>query len=361
LIRSFTRKMLSSAAGAVDRVATAAVTAHASRSGRVRERPHAERVRFLERLDARFRDAPLSQFFAEPRAIEPGARWVRKLGKSGSVTDISWSSEYQPLDPEISERYLGARENALAVGRCYVRGTGRPAMILIHGYMAGPFAFEARIWPISRFDRAGFDVVLFTLPFHGLRARAGRGAVPEFPGDPRITVEGFRQAMFDLQNLVDWLLRSGHPRVGVLGMSLGGYTAGLLATVEPRLDFVVPVIPLSSLADFAREQGGFSPLPEEAAAEHALLESIYRRVSPISRPSLVAPERCLVVAAKADRVTPAAHARRLAVHLRAPLHAFYGGHLLQLGRGEAFDRVIELVCEGGSDAERERASTSTRD
>jgi hypothetical protein len=49
------------------------------------------------------------------------------------------------------------------------------------------------------------------------------------------------------------------------------------------------------------------------------------------------------------------------VHLRAPLHAFYGGHLLQLGRGEAFDRVIELVCEGGSDAERERASTSTRD
>jgi dipeptidyl aminopeptidase/acylaminoacyl peptidase len=126
-------------------------------------------------------------------------------------------------------------------------------------------------------------------------------------------------------------------------MSLGGYTAALLATVEPRLDFVVPVIPLSSLGDFAREQGSLSPVPEEAAAQHALLESIYRRVSPVARPALVPPERCLVLAAKADRVTPAAHARRLSVHLRAPLQSFYGSHLLQLGRAEAFERVLELM------------------
>ena len=68
-------------------------------------------------------------------------------------------------------------------------------------------------------------------------------------------------------------------------------------------------------------------------------------MSPLSRPSLVPPERCLVVAAKADRVTPAAHARRLSVHLRAPLQSFYGGHLLQLGRAEAFERVIELMSK----------------
>jgi dienelactone hydrolase len=187
-------------------------------------------------------------------------------------------------------------------------------------------------------------VVLFTLPFHGLRARLGQGAVPEFPGpDPRVNVEGFRQAMFDLQSLIDWLLQRGHARVGAVGMSLGGYMAALLASVEPRLDFVVPVIPLSSLADFAREQGSLSSVPEEAALQHTLLESIYRRVSPVARPACVPAERCLVLAAKADRVTPAAHARRLSVHLRAPLHSFYGGHLLQLGRAEAFERLFELI------------------
>ena len=343
MIRIFTRKVLGSAAAAFDVMATAAVTAHAARLG-PRERPPEERLRVLRRLEARFRDAPLDGFFATASRIAPGQRRVRALPSVGYVEDLSWHSEYLPLDEEVRDRYLSVRENSVAVARSFVRGSGRPAVILIHGYMAGPFAFEERIWPITAFDRAGFDVVLFTLPFHGLRARLGSSRVPEFPGpDPRVNVEGFRQAMFDLQSLVGYLLGRGHARVGVVGMSLGGYTSALLASVEPRLDFVVPVIPLSSLSDFAREQGSLSPLPEEAAEQHALLESIYRRVSPVSRPALVPGERCLVIAAKADRVTPAAHARRLAVHLRAPLRSFYGGHLLQLGRGEAFGAVYDLI------------------
>jgi pimeloyl-ACP methyl ester carboxylesterase len=341
--------MLGSAAAAVDLMATAAVTAHAQRTGQRRERPHSERVRLLERLDARFREAPLDGFFAEPREIFPGERHVRNWGRDGSVTDLSWQSGFTPVDPEVVERYTSSRENSVAVARQLRRTAPRPAVVLIHGYMAGSFLVEERIWPIARLDRAGFDVVLFTLPFHGSRVRAGRGAVPEFPGeDPRLNVEGFRQAVFDLRNLTHFLLGRGHPRVGVIGMSLGGYLAALSASLEPRLDFVVPVIPLSSLADFAREQGSLSPIADEAAAQHALLESIYRRVSPVARPALVAPERCLVVAAKADRVTPAAHARRLSVHLRAPLQSFYGGHLLQLGRAEAFERVIELMTETDS-------------
>jgi hypothetical protein len=90
--------------------------------------------------------------------------------------------------------------------------------------------------------------------------------------------------------------------------------------------------------------GWLSPLHDEATGQHSLLDSIYRRVSPVVRPSLVRPERCLVIAAKADRVTPVAHARRLSSHLRAPLLAFYGGHLLQLGRAEPFERVVELIA-----------------
>lgn len=344
MIRLLTRRVLGSAAAAVDLVATAAVTAHASRTGQTRERPHTETLRLLERLDARFRDDTLDGFFDAPPAISPGERRVRALAGDGHVHDLSWTSSFAPRDAEVASRYLSSRENALAVARRFAGRARRPAVILVHGYMAGSFAFEERIWPIARLERAGFDVVLFTLPFHGLRARLGLGAVPEFPGrDPRVNVEGFRQAVFDLQCLVDFLLRDGHPRVGAIGMSLGGYTASLLASIESRLDFLVPVIPLSSLADFAREQGSLSPLPDVQDAQHRLLESIYRRVSPVARPARVPPERCLVIAAKADRVTPAAHARRLATHLRAPLHSFYGGHLLQLGRAEAFERVIDLM------------------
>jgi pimeloyl-ACP methyl ester carboxylesterase len=344
MIRSLTRKMLGSAAAAVDVMATAVVTAHAARTGQAHRRPHSDRLVALERFEARFRDASLDGFFSPPARIVPGQRAVRKLPRGGEVLDLSWDSGFAAVDGEVAQRYAGARENSMAVARYFRSREPRPVAILVHGYMAGAFTLEERIWPMAGLSRAGFDLVLFTLPFHALRARAGFGTVPEFPGsDPRVNVEGFRQAVFDLQNLIGWLLEQGHPRVGVIGMSLGGYTSALLATADPRLDFLVPVIPLSSLADFAREQGSLSAVPDEAAAEHALLTSIYRRVDPVARPALVPPERCLVIAAKADRVTPAAHARRLATHLRAPLHSFYGGHLLQLGRAEAFERAIELI------------------
>ena len=111
-------------------------------------------------------------------------------------------------------------------------------------------------------------------------------------------------------------------------MSLGGYAAALAATLDAKLDFVVPIIPLASLADFAFEQGSLSESPELRAREHDLLERVYRVASPLARPSLVPPERVLVLGGKADRITPLSHAKRLARHFGVPLTTWHGGHLL---------------------------------
>lgn len=51
-----------------------------------------------------------------------------------------------------------------------------------------------------------------------------------------------------------------------MGMSLGGYSTSLLATVEPRLAFAVPIIPLASVADFALEQGQLGAAPARCSS-----------------------------------------------------------------------------------------------
>jgi pimeloyl-ACP methyl ester carboxylesterase len=250
--------------------------------------------------------------------------------------------------PEIREEYLGTLQNQFAYARLFESHTPRPVAILVHGYLMGRLAVDERIWPIGRFDELGLDSALVVLPFHGRRADPNRTSRPEFPGrDPRIANEGFRQVIGEIRALAAWLRRRGHPAVGVIGMSLGGYAAALAATVEAELDFVVPIIPLASLADFAFEQGSLSESPELRAREHALLERVYGLASPLARTPLVAPERLLVLGGKADRITPLSHARRLAHHLRAPLATWHGGHLLQLGRNDAFDRIAELVRRVG--------------
>jgi pimeloyl-ACP methyl ester carboxylesterase len=201
---------------------------------------------------------------------------------------------------------------------------------------------------LDKLDEHGVDCAILVLPFHARRSDPRRTGRPEFPGrDPRMANEGFRQAVTDLRELGRYLRERGHRAVGVMGMSLGGYTAALAATVEREIDFLVPIVPLASLADFAREQGDLPEAPETRAIEHALLEEAHRIVSPVHRTPLVSGDRTLVLGAKADRITPLWHARRLATHFRAPLTTLPGSHLLQLGRTAGFERVFELLRQIG--------------
>src|SRR5262249_33175494 len=118
----------------------------------------------------------------------------------------------------------------------------------------------------------------------------------------------------------------GAPAVGMMGMSLGGYTTALLATLDARLSFAIPIIPLASLAAVARQNGRFVGSDAEQKLQFEAVERVYRVVSPLSRPPRVDKDRVLVVAAAGDRVTPIEHARLLAAHFQAPLSIFPGGH-----------------------------------
>lgn len=305
---------------------------------------HEARVRTLRAILERYEALGGDDFFPEPRRIEPALRERTPVSGGLLRTDLFWPSVRPPFLPELHEQYLRTRENHHAVGRLLSRGAPRPVAILVHGYMMGRLGLEERIWPVAELDALGLDSAFLVLPFHAARADPRRAGRPEFPGrEPRLANEGFRQAVTELRELAAWLRRRGHPAVGVMGMSLGAYTAALTATVEAKLDFVVPMIPLASLPDLAFEQGDLPEAPEPRALEYGLLESAHRCVSPLHRAPLVSSERVLVVGAKADRITPLSHARRLANHFQAPLATFGGSHLLHFGRGVALQRVGELL------------------
>jgi pimeloyl-ACP methyl ester carboxylesterase len=308
---------------------------------------HEARVRALGAIIERYAGLDLNGFFPEPRVIDP---ILRDRGKLGGLTrsDAFWPSLEATFLPELSVPYRRTLQNHTAHVRLLTREKPRPLAILIHGYMLGRFSVEERVWPIARLDALGLDCALVVLPFHGVRVDPERSGRPEFPGrDPRFANEGFRQAITELRELMRWLVRRGHPAVGVMGMSLGGYTAALAATVEAELGFVVPIIPLASLADFALDHGELPEAPEPRELEHRLLEQAHEVVSPVARPPLVSRERVLVIGARADRITPLSHARRLATHFRAPLATFHGSHLVPLGRSAALEELDEMLVQLG--------------
>src|SRR5262249_34905897 len=159
----------------------------------------------------------------------------------------------------------------------------------------------------------------------------------------RITNEGFRQAVFDLRALMRRLYARGAPDVGVMGMSLGGYTTSLLTTIEERVSFAVPMIPVASIARMAKDLGRFVGSDGAQPAQPEGLEAVRRAVSPPARTPRIDPSRVIIAAAEGDRIAPIEHARALARHFGAELAVFHGGHILQLGRGEAFRAVGRML------------------
>lgn len=342
-MKAFARTLVNVTAGTFDRAVVAAVR---RAQGRGAERPwkRDERLAMLAALRRSYGEAiPAGEadalLFPPPPPTELSLRSIRRTNYGASVADAEWPSSYRPLLNEVSERYLAARANQTAHARLFLHSTPRPAIMLVHGYLGGHYRFEEFAFPLPWLYRIGFDVALFVLPFHARRAAPGRGGAPPFPGsDPRFTIEGFRQATGDLRALLGWLQRRGSPSVGVMGMSLGGYTSALTATIEPTLSFSVPVIPLACLADFARDSGRLGSSPG-SSVEHEALSAVYQPISPLARPGLLPKGRMLVVAAQGDAITPMRHAERLAAHFEAPLISFAGGHLMQLGVREAWRKV----------------------
>ena len=319
------------AAGWLDAAVTGRRQGRSGRDARIDAMGSDERVGRLRALLPLYADPALlapGAFFEPARPIRPRVERVRT--SRGPAEDWSWPSESVPWNAAVAETWSASVPNRTAWARVFRAGDRPgPTVVLIHGYGAGHPRVEAVVWPVRRWLSAGIDVVLPSLPLHGRRSEAGRRLSPRFPAaDPRLTHEGFRQAVHDLRSLLAHLRSEGHGPVSLGGMSLGGYTAGLLATLDEGLARLALVIPLASLADFARDRGrlGIGPVATEL---HAALEAVYAPSSPLGRPPRISPDRVRIVAARGDRITGVDQARRLADHFGVELEVAPGSHLVQ--------------------------------
>ena len=341
------RRVIGTAVGAVDRAVVVAMQMRGARDrARADKMGHEERIAALDAIHREYGGneivADAESYFRTPPAIDPALRSVR-VDRNVEVWDAQWPSPFEPYLAEVAQKYLSRLENRTARARLFLgKAPKRPAVIALHGYMGGHWMLEEAQWPTGWLARRGLDVALPVLPFHAQRGGARRGAPPFPSADPRLTNEGFRQAVADIVSLARWLRERGAPHVGVMGMSLGGYTSSLIATVSRDIDFVMPMIPLASIADFAREQGRLGN-GNQADAQHAALERANWVVSPLARPLAIPSSRAIVVAAEHDRITPTSHALRIATHFGCELVTIPGGHLVQLGRSEAFRALSSML------------------
>jgi pimeloyl-ACP methyl ester carboxylesterase len=257
-----------------------------------------------------------------------------------------WKSGYEPRWAPARDAYLQHAENAYAYSHVWMQPRPAPAIVLIHGYGGGRRFIEERAFPVRWLFERGLSVALFVLPFHGPRGN-GPSVWPSV--HVARTNEGFGQAIWDLRGLAALLSARGATSVGAVGMSLGGYTTALWATCD-ELSIAAPMIPVASFPDLFWQHGDGSPARARAEREgitQAMLAEAMAGHTPLRRTPTVPPERALVLCAEGDRIAPPSHAEKLAEHFACQIVHFSGGHLLQIGRREAFRALGRRLGELG--------------
>jgi len=117
-----------------------------------------------------------------------------------------------------------------------------PLILIVHGY-AVPLPFWDALMG-RRLRARGAHTILIDLPFHLRRRVPGRNSGDGFFGaDPARIRATVQQSVEDAAALVEWAREHVTPTVGVMGVSLGGLIASLLAA-QVRLDCAVAGAPL---------------------------------------------------------------------------------------------------------------------
>lgn len=293
---------------------------------------------------------PLS-YFPTPPSAEPVISRSRLVGGL-SFERFRFESGYEPESGEPGrQRWLACDANRTAHAWVLRHRGPRPWLVCIHGAGMGYpttdlFAFQAA-W---LHKGLGMNLALPVMPLHGPR-RAGLPPGVGFPSDdPLDTVHAVAQAVWDTRRLVSWIRSNDGEVVGLAGLSLGGYTAALLAGAEAELACIIAGVPAVDFAELferhapahLRRLPAFSEMTQEARLA-------FRVISPLALSPKVPHERRFIFAGLADRlVHPSKQVQALWTHWQQPrIHWFDGSHIGFLWSGAVRGFVHDALSSSG--------------
>lgn len=240
-----------------------------------------------------------------------------------SMQMITFDSGYEPRPGEPGrDRWLEYTANRREQALLLRHHDPRPWVVCVHGALMGRGSVDLRLFRARHLhEKLGLNVLLPVMPLHGPRKNKGAA----WPGqDVLDDVHAAAQAVWDIRRLISWV-RNQQPdsKVGVNGMSLGGYVASLVASVEDGLTCAVLGVPVADLLEVLGDSGGLGP-----DDQHTLDKArpLGRMVSPLSLTPKVPVQGRFIYGAVADRlVNPRDQVLKLWEHWGRPGVIWYQG------------------------------------
>lgn len=278
---------------------------------------------------------------------ESKPRFAHYRPKDIPAVDLSFESPFQTLNPSLRESFASHKKNNTAHAQHWRHASGpRKTLIFVHGVFESWYGVNSLGFSLKWFYKQGYDIVLFTLPFHGYRHdwKHGVNGAGFFSGGFSHINECMLQGVSDLRVLMDYLFERKTPSVGISGLSLGGYYAAMLATVESRLSFCIPNSALVAPIDMALD---WQPTGTALRAIMALYKTSLADLRhgsavhcPLSYTPELAGDKVLIIGGAGDRLTPPRFVRLFHQHWPGShLHWFPGNHVIHLDQAHYLRRM----------------------
>ncbi len=184
------------------------------------------------------------------------------------------------------------------------RNEGAPTVLMLHALMSASDR-GYRQWA-ARFNSAGWNACFVQLPYHYTRTPRGhRNGELAITSDVVRNVEGLRQGVSELRQLMAWLRTRGSTEFGLWACSYGGWIGALLASVERDFRFVALIEPIVDVAHAIWESPTGLALRRELRARGIppdLLERHFFLTSPLHGQPLCGGDRVLFAAGDYDSI-----------------------------------------------------------
>ena len=245
---------------------------------------------------------------------------------------MRFDSEFEPRRGAPGrDRWLGYVENRTEEVRIIRAPRSRDWLICVHGLAMGRAWLDLYAMGAGWLHRRGVNLAFPVLPLHGPRGfnkiASGAGFLS---GDVANTLHALTQTAWDVRRLIGWLREEGAERIGLMGLSLGGYSTALVASLEEELECVIAGIPAAEFGELSCYHASGRALAI-AAGEGITPERISAALTPVA-PLVLMPrigrERRFIFGALADRFVPPPQVEALWRHWEEPEITWYpGGHL----------------------------------
>lgn len=272
-----------------------------------------------------------ASYHTDPPAARPTRVSRKALGYA--YEQLEFDSEYEPHAGEPGrERWLSyqpcRRAHAWMIRQPREQ---RPWLVCIPGYGMGmPWVDQVAFQVPWLVQRMKLNVLIPVLPLHGPRRIARVSGDGFFAGDCLDTLHAETQAVWDVRRMIRWLRQESGEAIGVYGISLGGYTAALLAGLEDELNCVLAGVPCSDFITLAKLHNPPALLreAETLGLDWQRLAQLYRVISPLAMEPRIGWRGRHLIAGSLDSIVPADQVELLWQHWERPHTVWYeGSHL----------------------------------